>query len=65
LLELRYLRHLPDELADAACRLAIGGFGSRDLYSDHDEAIFDATRPLMLSAMPDLAPRGPTFSIAL
>ena len=33
------LSHLPDELADAACRLATGGgFGGRELYSDHDQA---------------------------
>jgi hypothetical protein len=49
------LSHLPDELADAACRLATGGgFGGRELYSDHDEAIFDATRPLVFNAIPDL-----------
>src|SRR5437762_2284249 len=35
------LSRLPEELADAACRLATGGgFGGRQLYSDHDEAIF-------------------------
>jgi hypothetical protein len=49
------LSHLPDELADAACRLATGGgFGGRELYSDHDEAIFKATRPMVFNAIPDL-----------
>ncbi|MGO9603978.1 MAG: hypothetical protein ACLQAT_11355 [Candidatus Binataceae bacterium] len=56
------LSHLPDELADAACRLATGGgFGGRQLYSDHDEAIFDATRPLVFNAIPDLGAARPDF----
>ncbi len=56
------LSHLPDELADAACRLATGGgFGGRELYSDHDEAIFDATRPLVFNAIPDLGTARPDF----
>jgi hypothetical protein len=46
---------LPQDLADAACRLATGGgFGGRELYSDFDEAVFDATRPLVFNAIPDL-----------
>jgi len=49
------LSHLPQDLADAACRLATGGgFGGRELYSDYDEAVFDATRPLVFNAIPDL-----------
>ena len=56
------LSHLPEELADAACRLAIGGgFGGRELYSDHDEAIFDATRPMVFNAIPDLGAARPDF----
>jgi hypothetical protein len=56
------LSHLPDELADAACRLATGGgFGGRELYSDHDQAIFDATRPLVFNAIPDLGGARPDF----
>jgi hypothetical protein len=56
------LSHLPEELADAACRLATGGgFGGRELYSDHDEAIFDATRPMMFNAIPDLGAARPDF----
>ena len=49
------LSHLPEDLAHAACRLATGGgFGGRELYSDHDEAIFDAIRPMVFNAIPDL-----------
>ena len=56
------LSHLPNELADAACRLATGGsFGGRELYSDHDEAVFDATRPLLFNAIPDLGAARPDF----
>lgn len=56
------LSHLPEDLADAACRLATGGgFGGRELYSDHDEAIFDATRPLVFNAIPDLGATRPDF----
>ncbi len=59
---LRNLSHLPEELADAACRLATGGgFGGRELYSDHDEAIFDATRPMVFNAIPDLGAARPDF----
>ena len=56
------LSRLPEDLADAACRLATGGgFGGRQLYSDHDEAIFDATRPLVFNAIPDLRTARPDF----
>jgi hypothetical protein len=56
------LSRLPEDLADAACRLATGGgFGGRQLYSDHDEAIFDATRPLVFNAIPELGSARPDF----
>jgi putative DNA primase/helicase len=56
------LSHLPDELADAACRLATGGgFGGRQLYSDHDQAVFDAIRPMVFNAIPDLGAARPDF----
>ena len=38
-----------------------GGFGGRELYSDHDEAVFDATRPLVFNAIPDLGAARPDF----
>ena len=56
------LSHLPQDLADAACRLATGGgFGGRELYSDDDEAVFDATRTLVFNAIPDLGATRPDF----
>src|SRR6516164_9782848 len=56
------LSHLPEDLADAACRLATGGgFCGRQLSSDHNEAIFDATRPLIFNAIPELGTARPEF----
>ena len=60
------LSHLPDELADAACRLATGGgFGGRELYSDHDQAVVrrDTANGVQCDSRHSV-PRGPTFSIA-
>jgi hypothetical protein len=49
---------LPDWLSDAICRLATGGgFGTRQLFSDADEALFDATRPIMLNGIEDVVSR--------
>src|SRR5262249_58834249 len=56
------LSRLPEELADAACRLATGGgFGGRRLYTDHDEANFDGTRPLFFHAIAGLGTAKPEF----
>jgi hypothetical protein len=33
----------------------------RELYTDHDEAVFDATRPLVFNAIPDLGTARPDF----
>jgi hypothetical protein len=56
--------YLPDWISDTLCRLATGGgFATRQLYSDNDEALFDAMRPVVLNgiedfvARPDLADR--------
>src|SRR6185295_2533039 len=41
LIALDNLRHLPDWLSDALCRLATGsGFATRELYSNSEETIF-------------------------
>jgi hypothetical protein len=53
------LSTMPDWLSDALCCLATGGgFGTRELYSDAEETIFDATRPVILTGIEDLASRG-------
>lgn len=45
-------------LSDALCRLATGGgFSTRELYSDSDEVIIDAMRPVILNGIHDLATR--------
>jgi hypothetical protein len=55
---------LTDEQSDALCRLATGGgFSTRRLYTDSDEVLFQATRPVMVTSItdvdrqPDLADR--------
>jgi hypothetical protein len=53
------LSHLPPWLSDAICRLATGGgFATRELYSDSDEVLFDAQRPVILNGIEELATRG-------
>lgn len=56
---------LRDWISDTLCRLATGGgFAVRQLYTDQDEVLFDATRPVILNGIedivtrPDLADRG-------
>jgi hypothetical protein len=45
-------------LSDALCRLSTGGgFSTRELYADAEEMIFDATRPVILTGIEDLAAR--------
>lgn len=53
------LSKLPDWLSDGLCRLATGGgFGTRELYSDDEEILFDLTRPVLLNGIEELATRG-------
>lgn len=53
------LSALPPWLSDALCRLSTGGgFATRELYSDSDEIIFDAQRPVILTGIEELATRG-------
>jgi hypothetical protein len=49
---------LPDWISDTLCRLATGGgFATRQLYSDQDEALFDAMRPVLLNGIEDVVIR--------
>ena len=59
------LSALPPWLSDTLCRLASGGaFAVRQLYTDQDEVLFEAARPIILNGIedvvtrPDLADRG-------
>src|SRR5262249_18831070 len=52
------LSGLPPWMSDALCRLATGGgFAQRTKYSDDDETIFRATRPIVLNGIDDIAER--------
>ena len=58
------LSNMPPWLSDALCRLASGGgFAVRRLYTDQDEVLFEAARPVVLNGIeevitrPDLADR--------
>src|SRR5262245_41679148 len=50
-------------LSDALCRLSTGaGFSTRQLYTDSDEMIFDATRPTLLTGIEEIIQRGDLLS---
>jgi hypothetical protein len=62
--------HLPIWLSDALCRLATGGgFGTRELYTNDEEQLFDAMRPVILTGIeavatrPDLLDRSMLFDL--
>jgi hypothetical protein len=45
--------------SDALCRLSTGGgFSTRRLYSDDEEILFDAKRPIIVTGIEELATRG-------
>lgn len=53
-------------LSDGLCRLSTGGgFAIRELYSDSDEVIFEAVRPVILNGIEELATRGDLLDRAL
>ena len=52
------LSGLPPWLSDTLCRLATGGgFATRQLYTDMDEVLFDAARPVILNGIEDMVSR--------
>jgi hypothetical protein len=65
------LARLSPWLSDALCRLASGGaFAGRQLYTDQDEVLFAAARPVILNGIedvitrPDLADRAMFITLA-
>jgi hypothetical protein len=49
---------LPPWISDTLCRLATGGgFAVRQLYTDQDEVLFDACRPMILNGIEDIVAR--------
>jgi hypothetical protein len=60
------LSHLTGWLSDAICRLSTGGgFSTRELFSDSDEILFDAQRPVILNGIEELATRGDLLDRAI
>jgi hypothetical protein len=52
------LSFLPAWLSDASCRLATGGgFGTRELYTNDEEQLFDSMRPVILTGITAVASR--------
>jgi hypothetical protein len=52
------MRKVSDRLSDALCQLATGaGFGTRQLYTDDEEFVFEAMRPAMLNGIGQIANR--------
>src|SRR5204863_1389024 len=52
------LSGLPHWLSDALCRLASGGsFAVRRLYTDDEEVLFQAARPIVLNSIDDIIAR--------
>jgi hypothetical protein len=60
------ISNLPSWLSDAFCRLSTGGgFSARELYTDSEEVLFDATRPVILNGITDVATRPDLLDRAL
>jgi hypothetical protein len=52
------LSYLQPWLSDALCRLSTGGgFSTRELYSDADEILFDAQRPVIVNGIEEVVTR--------
>ena len=49
---------LPPWISDALCRIATGGgFAVRQLYTDQEEVLLDAARPVILNGIEDIVTR--------
>ena len=49
---------MPQWTSDALCRLSTGGsFATRQLYTDGDEMLFEASRPVILNGITDIVTR--------
>ncbi len=60
------LSGLPHAMSDAFCRLATGAsFGLRQLYTDADEVLFQAARPILLNGIEDVVGRSDLADRAL
>ena len=60
------LSEIPSWLADVSCALATGGgISSRELYTDSEEHVIKAKRPLILNGIPDIVTRNDLLSRAI
>jgi hypothetical protein len=60
------LSYLSPWLSDGLCTLATGGgFGTRELYADQEEILFEATRPIVVNGIEEVATRGDFVDRAL
>ena len=60
------LSTLPAWFSDCLCRLSTGGgFSTRALYTDQEEMIFSAKRPVILTGIEELATRGDLLDRAI
>jgi hypothetical protein len=52
------LSFIKNQLSDDLCRIATGGgFTTRELYTNEDEAMFEAKRPVLINGIEELATR--------
>lgn len=57
---------IPPSLSDALCRLSTGGgLSKRQLYTDSDEVLLDAMRPVVLNGIEEIAHRADLLDRAL
>ncbi len=60
------LSRVSPQIADALCCLSTGGgFAKRELYSDAEESVVAVSRPIILTAIEDVATRGDLLDRAL
>ena len=60
------LSGVPDWLSDSLCRLSTGGgFATRALYTDGEEYLLDAQRPIILNGIDSIATRGDLLDRAI
>lgn len=60
------LSYMPSEHSDALCRISTGGgYSTRTLYTDDEEQLFDAMRPIMLNGIGNVVVRGDLADRAL
>lgn len=53
------LSRIPTWFSNALCRLSTGGgFGTRTLYENDEETLFEAQRPIILNGIEEIATRG-------